>query len=69
MCSGIFSACCLYEHIGSPGTEVVDNCELPCECLELNPGRLDDQPVLLTTYRSPQIFIATSLNKVLGVIL
>ena len=34
--------------IGSPGTEVIDSCELPCRCWELNPGHLEEQLVLLT---------------------
>jgi hypothetical protein len=42
------------EHTGSPGTGVVDNCELPCGCWELNPGVLQEQPVFLTTESSLQ---------------
>jgi hypothetical protein len=32
----------------------VDSCELPCGCWELNPGTLEEQPVLLTTEPSLQ---------------
>ena len=32
----------------SPGTRVMDSCEIPCGCWELNPGLLEEQPVLLT---------------------
>jgi len=40
------------EELGSPGTGVTDSCELPCECWELNPSPLEEQPVLLTTEES-----------------
>ena len=33
----------------SPGTAVTDKCELPCGCWELNPGPLEEQPLLLTS--------------------
>ena len=42
------------EDIRSHGTEVKDNCQLPCGCWELNPGPLQEQPVLLTTEPSLQ---------------
>ena len=35
--------------MGSPETPVTDGCEPPCVCWELNPGPLEEQPVLLTT--------------------
>ena len=38
-----------------PGTGVTDSCELPCGCWELNPGPLEEQPVLLTAEPSPQL--------------
>jgi len=31
-----------------PGNAVIDSCELPFGCWELNPGLLEEQPVLLT---------------------
>ena len=34
--------------------ELTDSCELPCGCLELNPGPLEEQPMLFTTEPSPQ---------------
>ena len=34
---------------GSPETVVTDGCELPPGCWQLNPGLLEEQPVLLTT--------------------
>ena len=36
-----------------PGTGVSDRYELPCGCWELNPGLLQEQPVLLTSEASP----------------
>jgi hypothetical protein len=36
-----------YESFRSPGTGVTGGCELPCECWEMNPGPLEEQPVLL----------------------
>jgi hypothetical protein len=38
--------------IGSLGTGVIDGCELPCGFWELDPGPLEEQPVLLTTEQS-----------------
>ena len=29
--------------------ELLDGCEMPCGCLELNQGPLEEKPVLLTT--------------------
>ena len=40
--------------VRSSGTEVKDACELPCRCWELNPGPLEEQPVLLTAELSLQ---------------
>lgn len=45
---------CLYEGVGSPGTGITDNCELPCGCRELNPRPLKQQPVLVTDEPSLQ---------------
>jgi hypothetical protein len=44
----------LYEGIRSPGTRVIDNCELPCGCWKLTLGPLEEQPVLLTIEPSVQ---------------
>ena len=33
---------------------VIDRCELPCGCWEVNPGPLEEQPVFLTTELSFQ---------------
>ena len=38
----------------SPGTGVTDSCEPPRGCWELNPGPLEEQPVLLTDELSLQ---------------
>ncbi|KAL6074356.1 hypothetical protein STEG23_012106, partial [Scotinomys teguina] len=38
----------------SPGTGVTDSCELPCGFWDLNPGPLEEQPVLLTAEPSLQ---------------
>jgi hypothetical protein len=46
----------LCENVGSPVTEVIDSCELPCGCWELNPGPSEEQPVLLTAEPAPQEF-------------
>jgi hypothetical protein len=40
--------------IGSPETRIIDSCELPCGYWELNPGLLEEQPVLLTAETSLQ---------------
>jgi hypothetical protein len=42
------------ENVGASETEVIDDCELPCGCWELNLGLLEEQPVLLSTESSPQ---------------
>jgi hypothetical protein len=42
------------EYVAFPGTEVTDNCELSHGCWELNPGPLEEQPVLLTAEPSLQ---------------
>ena len=39
--------------IGSPETGVIDGCEPPSWCWKLNPGPLEEQPMLLTTEFSP----------------
>ena len=55
----IFHVFCLYvclcEGVRSSGARVTDRCELSCGCWELNPGPLEEQPVLLTTELSPQL--------------
>lgn len=33
----------------SLGTRITDGCELPCGCLELNLGPVEEQPVVLLT--------------------
>jgi hypothetical protein len=40
---------CLCEDVRFPETELKDSCKLPCLCWELNPGPLEEQPLLLTT--------------------
>jgi hypothetical protein len=44
----------LKEDVGSSGTGVTDNCELPCGCWDSNPDSLKKQQVLLTTKPSLQ---------------
>ena len=39
---------------GSPGTGVTSGCQLPCWCLGLNEGPLEEQLVLFTAEPSPQ---------------
>ena len=43
-----------YDRVGSPGTEITDSCEPPCECWELKPGPLEERSVLLTAEPSLQ---------------
>jgi hypothetical protein len=51
---GIQSLCLhVYLQIGSHGTTVIDGCEPPCGCRELNSGPVEE-PLLLTTEPSPQ---------------
>lgn len=38
-------------------TEVTNGCELPCRCLELDSGTLEEQPVFLASEPLPQIQI------------
>ena len=40
-----------------PSDGVVESCELPCGCWELNLGPLKDQPVLLTPEPSLQLLL------------
>jgi hypothetical protein len=42
------------EGVGSLGTGFTKDCELLCECCELNLGPLQEQPVLVTTEPSLQ---------------
>lgn len=44
------------EHTGSPGTGVVDGCELPCGCWELKLGPLREQLVFLAISSAPEFF-------------
>jgi hypothetical protein len=37
---------CLRESVRSPRTGVIDGCELPCGCWELNLGPLEEQSAL-----------------------
>ena len=56
---------CLCEVVGSSGTGASDSCELPCRFWELNPGPLEEHPVLL----APQQSLQAHLNRFLGVVL
>ena len=42
--------------VGSPGTGDPGNCDPPCGCLELNPGPLEEQLVLLIAEPSLQSY-------------
>lgn len=48
----VLSACTFEEGIRSQGTTVIDGCELPCRCWDLNSGP-EEQPVLLSHLSSP----------------
>jgi hypothetical protein len=50
------------EGVGSPGTLHTDACEVSRGCLELNPGPLEEQPLLLTAGpcfcpTSPEVYL------------
>ena len=45
------------ESVRFPGMGVTDSCELPCRCWELNPGPLEEQPMLLATELSLQLLV------------
>jgi hypothetical protein len=46
---------------------VTNSCKLPCGCWELNPGPLEEQPVLLTTEPSLQPEATFSIpTKIVG---
>ena len=61
MCMGVLSDCVsvynvhvchpqrLEEGVRSVSISIIDGCELPCGCWDLNPGLLEEQPVLLTS--------------------
>ena len=51
---GVFLHVCLHDGIGSAGIGIADSCELPSGFWELNPGPLEEQPVLLTVEPSLQ---------------
>ena len=65
LCACIFCRVCALcpqkseDGMGSPGPGVRDSCRLLCGCWELNPGPMEEQPVLLTTEPSlqPQLYI------------
>ncbi|ERE77129.1 putative protein RIC1 like protein [Cricetulus griseus] len=46
-----------YPVIRFPGTGITNSCELYCGCWELNPGPLEEQPVLLTTSNQEQVLL------------
>lgn len=60
-CFTCMYVCALHIPVGSPGPEVTDGCELPCGCLELNLGTLQEQPVVLTTKPSLQSLFLLAL--------
>jgi hypothetical protein len=41
-------------YLATPETGVIDDCELPCGCWELNLDALEEKPILLTTEPSFQ---------------
>jgi hypothetical protein len=57
-CSASKTSACLKKRASDPP---VDGCEPPCGCWELNPGPLEEQPVLLTPEPSLQPHVC-SLN-------
>jgi hypothetical protein len=51
---GVLFACKLHT---KRGTQISYSCQLPHGCWELNPGPLEEQPVLLTTEPSLQFHV------------
>jgi hypothetical protein len=49
---------CVCEGVRFTGTGIIDRCESPCKCWELNQDPLEELPVLLTSEPSlqPQCF-------------
>ena len=47
MYAGVSPVYTLCEGVGSPRTRIIHSCELPCGCWELNPGPLEEQPMLI----------------------
>ena len=60
---------CLQEGAGSPGTRVLDNCELPSGCWELSLGPLEEWPVLPNAESSLYRSSYMASKKVLIIIL
>jgi len=50
----VLPACMSGEGVRASGTGVIDSCELPCGCWDLNLGLLEEQPALLTAEPSLQ---------------
>lgn len=59
---------CLREGVRSPETGMTDSYELPCGCWELNPGPLEEQPVVLTTEPSLSLTSDFEINAVSDVV-
>jgi len=62
---GVLPDICLCDGVGCPGTGVTDRHEPPCGCCELNPGLLEEQPVLLTSEPSLQPLLKYLLTQFL----
>ena len=60
MCVSVLSAC-THTCQNSALDPIIDGCEPPCDCLDLNSGPLEEQPVLLTIEPTHSIY----QNKVL----
>lgn len=45
------------EGLRTPGTEVKENCKLPCKCWESNPGLLEDHSLLFLAVEAVNHFI------------
>ena len=55
---------CLCGSSRSPGTGVIDSCEVPCGCWELNPDPLEEQPVLQNLELSLQPLLLFSFRTI-----
>ena len=52
MCIGVLPHVCLCDSVRYPGIGVTDSCELLYGSWKLNPGFLEEQPMLLTSETS-----------------
>ena len=54
---------CMFENVRFPRTGVTGSCKLLCGRWELNPGPLEEQPMLFTSEASPEAFLQQNKTK------